>query len=67
MHFDGPHTTKAVITEAVWFANRSAPHTRFAFDDYKTYDMSAIAYTLTAFGFKTMQAGETRICLEKRT
>ena len=67
VHFDGPHTTKAVITEAVWFANRSAPHTRFAFDDYKTYDMSAIAYTLTAFGFKTMQAGETRICLEKRT
>ena len=67
VHFDGPHTTKAVITEAVWFANRSAPHTRFEFDDYKTFDMSAIAYTLTAFGFKTMQSGDFKICLEKRT
>ena len=33
VHFDGPHMTKDVITEAVWFANRSAPHTRFVFDD----------------------------------
>jgi hypothetical protein len=29
VHFDGPHMTRDVITEAVWFANRSAPHTRF--------------------------------------
>ncbi len=37
VHFDGPHTTRAVITEAIWFANRSAPHTRFVFDDHKYY------------------------------
>ena len=25
VHFDGPHTTRAVSTEAIWFANHSAP------------------------------------------
>ena len=40
VHLDGPHTTKAVSTEAVWFANHSAPNTRIVFDDYKNYDMA---------------------------
>lgn len=66
VHFDGPHTTRVVLTEAVWFANRSAPHTRFVFDDYNTYEMSIIAYALTHFGFKTIECGTGKICLEKK-
>jgi hypothetical protein len=34
VHFDGPHMTKDVMTEAVWFANRSEKGARFVFDDY---------------------------------
>ena len=63
--FDGPHTTRAVLTEAIWFANRSAPHTRFVFDDINTYDMSVIAYALTFFDFTTHGMGDTKCMLAK--
>ena len=66
VHFDGPHTTKDVLTEAVWFANRSAPRTRFVFDDHKTYSMDTIAYALTAFNFRTIEIGEHKILLERK-
>ena len=66
VHFDGPHMTKDVMTEAIWFANRSAPHTRFVFDDQNRYEMSAIAYALTFFDFKTIEMGDTKVCLEKK-
>jgi hypothetical protein len=49
VHFDGPHMTKDVITEAIWFANRSAPHTRFVFDDHGKYAMSVIANSTFVF------------------
>ena len=64
--FDGPHTTRAVLTEAVWFANRSAPHTRFVFDDIKTYNMQLIANALTFFGFKNGAIGKGKLLLEKK-
>jgi len=66
VHFDGPHMTKDVLTEAIWFANRSAPHTRFVFDDYDTYEMSIIAHGLTFFGFKTKEMGENKCIMEKK-
>ena len=66
VHFDGPHMTKDVLTEAVWFANRSAPRTRFVFDDHKTYSMDTIAYALTAFNFRTVEMGEHKILLERK-
>ena len=65
VHFDGPHMSKDVMTEAIWFANRSAPHTRLIFDDHTTYEMSIVAYALTLYGFKTMEIGNNKICLEK--
>jgi hypothetical protein len=39
---DGPHMTRDVITEAVWFANRSQllEVLRLVFDDYPKYDMA---------------------------
>lgn len=66
VHFDGPHRSRDVMTEAIWFANRSAPHTRFVFDDYQTYKMKIIAVALSLFGFKTLEKGENKICLEKK-
>ena len=66
VHFDGPHMTKHVLTEAIWFANRSAPHTRFVFDDHDTYEMSTIAHALTFFGFKTKEMGENKCLMERK-
>ena len=66
VHFDGPHMSKDVMTEAIWFANRCAPHTRFVFDDHKKYEMSIIAYALTLYGFKTVEMGDNKCMLEKK-
>jgi len=66
VHFDGPHMTKDVLTEAIWFANRSAPHARFVFDDHNTYAMSIIANVLLYFDFKTKEMGSNKCLLEKK-
>jgi len=65
VHFDGPHMTKDVITEAVWFANRSTKGTRFVFDDYYAYDMELINKVLEKYGFLVIESGKNKICLEK--
>jgi len=65
VHFDGPHMTRDVITEAIWFANRSAPHTRFVFDDHNEYAMSVIANSLLYFDFKTKEMGQNKCLLER--
>lgn len=66
VYLDGPHMTKDVITEAVWFANRSAPHTRIVIDDTDKMETSVVAHVLTYFNFKTMEMGDTKVCLEKK-
>jgi len=66
VHLDGPHTTKAVSTEAVWFANHSAPNTRIVFDDYKNYDMALIARLLEYYDFKVIESGKNKCLMEKK-
>jgi hypothetical protein len=65
VHFDGPHMTRDVLTEAVWFANRAAGSCRFVFDDYPKYNMQLISDCLKPFGFKVLEQGKNKICLEK--
>ena len=65
VHFDGPHTTKAVSTEAIWFANRSVKGTRFVFDDYKNYNMALIAKILEYYNFKVIEAVGNKCLMQK--
>ena len=65
VHFDGPHMTKDVITEAVWFANRSESGARFVFDDYPKYNMSVIAKCLEFYGFLITDQGSNKCLMEK--
>jgi len=65
VHLDGPHMTKDVFTEAIWFANRSAIGSRMVFDDYTKYGMDQIAYTLTYFGYQTKKMGDYKCMLER--
>jgi len=58
--------TRNVLDEAIWFAHRAAPHTRFVFDDIKSYRMDLIANVLELYGFKTIEAGTNKTCLEKK-
>ena len=66
VHFDGPHMTKDVMTEAVWFANRSESGARFVFDDYKKYNMALIAQVLELYNFKVHESGENKCLLIKQ-
>ena len=66
VHFDGPHMTKDVMTEAVWFANRSAAGTRFVFDDYPKYNMSIVAECLELYGFLITDKGENKCLMTKQ-
>jgi hypothetical protein len=66
VHFDGPHMTKDVMTEAVWFANRSEKGARFVFDDYSKYEMPTIANVLMLYDFKTIDQGTNKCLLEKQ-
>jgi hypothetical protein len=65
VHFDGPHMTKDVLNEAVFFAERSIINTRFIFDDFKGYNMPLISNVLEYYGFKEIDRGDNKICLEK--
>ncbi len=65
VHFDGPHTTAAVLHEALFFANRSRPGTRFVFDDVDTYDMRVIQQALTHYDFYIIERGANKMCLER--
>ena len=65
VHFDGPHMTRDVLNEAIYFAERSAINTRFIFDDFKGYNMVLISNVLEYYGFKEIDKGDNKICLEK--
>jgi hypothetical protein len=65
VHFDGPHMSKDVLTEAVWFANRAAKRARFVFDDTDKCEMSIIAHALTLFGFSTHAMGDKKCLLAR--
>ena len=66
VHFDGPHMTKDVMTECIWFANRAAPKTRYVFDDYPKYNMQLIRDILKYYDFDILDQGSNKICLEKK-
>jgi len=66
VHFDGPHMTRDVITEVVWFANRAAPKTRYVFDDFPKYNMQLIRDVLKYYDFDILDQGQNKICLEKK-
>ena len=65
VHFDGPHMTRDVMREAVWFADRSQKGSRFVFDDYPKYNMPKIADVLSFWNFKQIEAGKNKICYEQ--
>ena len=66
VHFDGPHMTKDVIREAIYFADKCQTGARFIFDDYPRYNMSQVADILGHWNFRIMEKGDNKVCLEKQ-
>lgn len=65
VHFDGPHTTKDVLREVIFFADRSKQNTRFVFDDYKLFDFELIERVLRKWNFNRIDYGQHKICYER--
>lgn len=65
VHFDGPHMTKDVIREVIFFADRAVKDAFFIFDDYPKYNMSKIIDILNYWDFREYEKGANKLCLRK--
>ena len=61
VHLDGPHMTRDVAIEFIWFGARAASGCRFVFrDDYPKYNMQLISDALKPLGFKVLEQGKNK-------
>ena len=65
VHFDGPHMTKDVMREAIWFADKSRVGTRFVFDDSKFFDIEVVEKALSYWNFRPFESGKNKVCLQR--
>jgi len=67
VHFDGPHKTKDVIKEAIFFGERSKVGSIFVFDDYPYYDIDAVLkIVVNEFSFDLLKQGKSKLSLIKK-
>ena len=62
---DGPHTTQAILREALWFAERSRKGTRIIIDDYQLCNFEVIRAAISYWGFKDIEKGKNKVCFER--
>jgi len=62
---DGPHTTQAILREALWFAERSRKGTRIIIDDYSLCNFEVIRAAISYWDFKDFEKGKQKVCFEK--
>ena len=65
VHFDGTHTTDAVIQELNFFIPRSETKALFIIDDYKDLRMGIVDMLLLTYNFKVVEEGENKIIYQK--
>tara|TARA_R100001163_G_C4994572_1_gene145931 strand:+ start:229 stop:807 length:579 start_codon:yes stop_codon:yes gene_type:complete len=65
VHFDGPHMTRDVLRESLWFADKSRKGTRFVFDDSQFFDMEVVAKALSYWNFQVLESGKNKVCLQR--
>jgi|TARA_E500000305_G_C3943874_1_gene198840 hypothetical protein len=65
VHFDGPHTTKAVIDELTFFIPRSETNAVFMIDDYKHLRMGIVDMLLKTYNFSVAEKGDNKIIYQK--
>ena len=62
---DGPHTTQAILREALWFAERSRKGTRIIIDDYRLCNYDVIRAAISYWDFKEIDKGKNKVCFQK--
>ena len=62
---DGPHTTKDILREALWFAERSRKGSRIIIDDFRLCNFDVIRAAISYWDFKVHEKGNNKVCLER--
>ncbi len=65
VHFDGPHTTDAVIQELNFFIPRSETKALFIIDDFKDLKMGIVDMLLKTYNFNVAEEGDNKIIYQK--
>ena len=65
VHFDGPHTTEAVLQELNFFIPRAASKALFILDDYQDLQMGIVDMLLKTYNFNVAEKGENKIIYQK--
>ena len=65
VHFDGPHTTEAVIQELNFFIPRSETKALFIIDDFKDLKMGIVDMLLKTYNFNVAEEGDNKIIYQK--
>jgi len=58
VHFDGPHDTKSVYEETLWFMFRASTGACFVYDDVGTYNHNKIDQLLIENGWSVIEHGK---------
>ena len=62
---DGPHTTKDILREALWFAERSRKGSRIIIDDFNLCNFEVIRAAVSYWDFTIHEKGNNKVCLER--
>jgi|TARA_R100000426_G_scaffold72968_1_gene50848 hypothetical protein len=62
---DGPHTTKDILRETLWFAERSRKGSRIIIDDFNLCNFEVIRAAVSYWDFKVLQSGKNKVCLQR--
>jgi len=65
VYFDGPHTTKATLTEMMFFEQKTVPGSIFVFDDVTFYNHDKLQKILLAKNWKVLEETEHKISYVK--
>jgi len=62
---DGPHTTKDILREVIWFAERSRKGSRIILDDYTLCNFEVVRAAISYWDFKDIEKGDNKVCFER--
>tara|TARA_Y100001937_G_scaffold61342_1_gene84035 strand:+ start:4774 stop:5373 length:600 start_codon:yes stop_codon:yes gene_type:complete len=65
VHFDGPHTTEALLNELNFFIPRAETEAIFIIDDYPQLRMGIVDMLLKTYNFREAEKGENKIIYQK--
>ena len=65
VHFDGPHTTEALLNELNFFIPRAETESIFIIDDYPQLRMGIVDMLLKTYNFREAEKGENKIIYQK--